>query len=866
MRSVAMAMCVCAVGSVWAAERVMKASDAGGVSSFNSGTNWEDNLPPVAGNTYRTANYILRTPEGTASYVFAGDRLTLNSTGTLAWKSIGPVTVADLVFEGTIGHWYGNLANDAQLFGAITIPSGATARFDCSQTENDKRVFRVYAPITGSGNLQVTMGHSSAVKGVSLLTDNSGFTGRVILRGLHTFNICQEEALGAAPSVFTANKLEFSGAMLLATNSLTLDDPNRGITLNNTLNAGSQIYPGGGFEVTGANTATVACVIAGAGPLTKRGAGTLVLATNNTYTGLTTVQAGTLRLSPGVLPVANDMLATGVTAVVSGEGTLGDMTLAAGARLAAEKNGWSLQNLSVLNTTNVTFEIDLSEADPDTALIRVAGTLSKQPLQVFQFVVNTNGTAEVPYKVLSAPNLAEFSDYDFCVTPPWFGELSRVDDGLGGQVLLFTPTPPSKIVFKVGTDQLGDSGFTNALWSSLAPPVLENTYVFRAGALRTPAVGSLTFPGRRLVVDASSIGLKGATGVPTITNLVVMNDASFNMSEGVGSRMAGDITLHAIRDSNRTYALRITGSSMGRHMDLFSTLLGYGDLFLQATGNPGYNNNPAYANTRYRLHAESPDFFGRIRVDGNTNFWLQVVEEPRLGANPPYFRADQLIFNGGGLCVTNDVTLDDANRGITLLANGGNAATTSDPGGFPVGTSAELLRYEGGCTFRPEPEGATLTVACPITGPGRLVVNGAGTLVLSGNNTYTGQTDLAVGALRPASAAALGTGPVRVRGQGRLVRRYPDAGLPQGVALGSWIVFDAGAAVEVDLDDAFSVTGDFTVPLFTVPTALAPEPEAVPVAHGLRNYKAAVITEDLGGGRTQVSVRMVFQGTLIQIL
>ena len=52
--------------------------------------------------------------------------------------------------------------------------------------------------------------------------------------------------------------------------------PTRGITLNNTLNAGSQIYPGGGFEVTGANTATVACVIAGAGPFTKRGTGTLV--------------------------------------------------------------------------------------------------------------------------------------------------------------------------------------------------------------------------------------------------------------------------------------------------------------------------------------------------------------------------------------------------------------------------------------------------------------------------------------------------------------------------------------------------------------------------------------------------------------
>lgn len=173
MKRTVMQVALC-LGAVWTAcadEFAMVATDAAGLSSYSTGTNFSNHLPPSAGNTYRTANYIMRTPEGSASYVFAGDRLTLNSTGTLAWKSIGPLTVADLVFEGTIGHWYGNLANDAQLYGAVTIPAGATARFDCSQTENDKRVFRVYAPLSGSGNLQITMGHSNAVKGVCLLAD-----------------------------------------------------------------------------------------------------------------------------------------------------------------------------------------------------------------------------------------------------------------------------------------------------------------------------------------------------------------------------------------------------------------------------------------------------------------------------------------------------------------------------------------------------------------------------------------------------------------------------------------------------------------------------------------------------------------------
>jgi autotransporter-associated beta strand protein len=833
----------------------MTGGNAAGTSSFNSGTNWDDGLPPTAGNTYRTAGYLLRTPEGTSSYVFAGDRLTINSTGVMAWKSIGPVTVADLVLEGTIGHWYGNLAEDAQLFGAVTIPAGALARFDCSQTENDKRVFRIYAPLSGSGNLQVTMGHSNALKQVSLFADNSAFTGRSILRGFHKFHFCREEALGAAPAVFTANQMELSGATLLATNSLTLDDPTRGITLNNTLNAGSQIYPGGGFEVTGANTATVACVIAGAGPFTKRGTGTLVLATNNTYTGLTTVQAGTLWLATNALPASASVEATGTTAVVAGGGALSNLTLTAGGRLAAEKGGWDIQNLSVLNTTNVSFALDLSAADPATALIRVSGTLSKLPLQVFHFVVNTNNTTAVPYKVLSAPGLGAFADADFCVTPPWIGEFSRADDGQGGQVLLFTPTRPEDIAFKVGTDVLGDSGFTNALWSTQAPPVPEKTYVYRAGSLRTPASGSVTFPGKRLVVDGMSLGLKGPTGLPTITNLVMMNDASFSMSEGVGSRMAGDILLHPVRDVNRAYAMRVSGASSKRNLDLYSALAGYGDLLLQATG------DPAYGPTIHTLYADSTNFYGKIRVDGITSFWVRVASEQKLGGTPPLFRADQLIFNGGGLGATNDVTLDDANRGITLLANGGTFIGNADPGSYPLNSTN---RYEGGGTFRPESNTVTLTVSCPITGAGTLIKNGAGRLVLGGSNTYTGQTEIVAGALEPVSTNALGKGPLLVRPEGRLVRRYPGPALPNGVELGSTVTFEAGAQIVVEPEAGHTVSGNFTVPLFSVPSSVPVDPASVPVQHGLPNYKATV-TATTAGGRTVVSVQLAFQGSMMMI-
>ena len=194
--------CAFVAAGVRAADITLGGNDAGGKSSFNTGENWPGGLAPEAGNNYFVpSSRTLRTPEGTDSYVFAGDRLTINSGGVMAWKSTGPVTITDLVLTGTLGHWQGNLANDAQLYGAITIPLGATGRFECSQTENDRRVFLVHSAISGSGDILVVMGHTNAVKGISLLGDNSGFTGRVILRGFHTFNIYGEEALGAVDAI-----------------------------------------------------------------------------------------------------------------------------------------------------------------------------------------------------------------------------------------------------------------------------------------------------------------------------------------------------------------------------------------------------------------------------------------------------------------------------------------------------------------------------------------------------------------------------------------------------------------------------------------------------------------------------------------
>ena len=83
--------------------------------------------------------------------------------------------------------------------------------------------------------------------------------------------------------------------------------------------------------------------------------------------------------------------------------------------------------------------------------------------------------------------------------------------------------------------------------------------------------------------------------------------------------------------------------------------------------------------------------------------------------------------------------------------------------------------------------------------------------------------------------------------------------------LGGPLTFEAGAAVVIEPDTGYSVPGNFTLALFTMPTSVSIDPAMVPVQHGLQNYSATVITTDAGGGRTLFSVVMVFQGTLMTI-
>jgi fibronectin-binding autotransporter adhesin len=109
---------------------------------------------------------------------------------------------------------------------------------------------------------------------------------------------------------------------------------------------------------------------------------------------------------------------------------------------------------------------------------------------------------------------------------------------------------------------------------------------------------------------------------------------------------------------------------------------------------------------------------------------LSISQDANLGTPRGTPVGNQLTFNGGTLQATASFALNP-NRGVTLLAGGGTIGVTG----------ANVLTYGG-----------------VIIGSGSLTKSDAGTLFLSGANTYTGATTVNSGVLQAGSKDALSAG------------------------------------------------------------------------------------------------------------
>ena len=255
-------------------------------------------------------NYVTLTVNATSAYTFNGAldgrlnldkrgpaRLTLSSSNThTGMTSViegellldRPLVIGDSTFNtgdgpmGTLAFGTNTVVNFGGLVGTndlvLTNASGAAV----SLRVRGNQVCAFDGMITNGCDF------TKAGFGTLALNNVNVYTGRTYLAG-GTLKIASEAALGAYPSVFVQDQIVFDGGTLRFETNYTLAVNNRGITL----------AAGGGTLMTASltNLLTVNRPLVGPGPFATHGLGVVLVTASNAYDGVTTVNAGALRIT-----------------------------------------------------------------------------------------------------------------------------------------------------------------------------------------------------------------------------------------------------------------------------------------------------------------------------------------------------------------------------------------------------------------------------------------------------------------------------------------------------------------------------------------------------------------------------------------
>ncbi len=569
--------------------------------------------------------------------------------------------------------------------------------------------------------------------------------------------------------VFNQNAV---GANQITLNGGGLLDANRNITLTNSIVVGAN---GGTVRGYGAATTILSGVISSTtttGVLLKTDSGTLVLNAANTYTGGTNVGAGAVRVT-----VSDSAFGTG-TVTVSGNATVATSN-------AAGSGARSLANTFVVNS-GVTLTLDggfftLTLAGPVGGAGGVARTSS--------------GTV-----VLAGNNT-----YAGATTASSVGTLQIGNGGATGTL-------------GAGAVTLGNAG--SVLAFNRTGTVAVSNAISGAGSVSINGGLALTFGGATTYTGATTVTAGTLNLITSLASAVTVANGSTLTGTGTTT---GAITLNA-------------GSTVVGGM---SALTGSG-----VTVGTGVAVLGA----------------GAAPTAGNTGVTMDVVKYSGTTAPTTAANLTTAAYRSGAA-----VTLDTTNKKITLTYTAD--VKTWDPAGgtgsgtWDVGTTAswtgavDSLFYAGDAVTFGEPSAAatvtlagTLTPAavavanttntCTFSGGGRLAGSGAltktgaGTLLISTANLYTGGTTVSGGVVRVGNTFALGTGPLAV-GAGASV----DLNGTVGVQIGA-------------LSGAGTVTNTATT--------------AASASVGLGNVSSqfdGVVTQATGGGA--VSLVKIGTGTLI---
>ena len=504
-------------------------------------------------------------------------------------------------------------------------------------------------------------------------------------------------------------------------------DSSAGITLNSsvpasTINARVKLGAAQTWTNNSSNTLTVSGIVSGTGSLVVAGTGTIVLSGWNTFTGNTSLNQGTLKLSNQLAAQSSTVVMNGGTlvldqSVIGNAFTLGGLAASssgAGYDLALQNNAASPAAVALTvggNNASTTYAGVLSGAG---SLTKVGtGTLTLTGTNTYSGITSINaGTLSIDSTAI-------------------IGNTSAITIGAGTVG---------------GSLALTGSGQTTTAAINLAGTTGGATFD-QSGTGLLKFAGSFSASG----MGAKTLNLQGSTaGTGEISSNIGDSASGATSITKLGT---GLWTLSGSNTFTGTTTLTAGALSISTGANLGASTAGllFNGGVLQVTGATmnGVGTHPVTFNASKTIYLDISD--------ASNNF--------NLGA-PPFLSTDSLTKYGAGTltlgAATNALTtlninansIVDIGSGVLTIGNNGNATITTTAGGtINASGGGSLVLVQGSATNGPDvgtAAGTTLTINARITGSNIFEVyqSSGGTVVLNGTNDYTGDTYINGGTLQ----------------------------------------------------------------------------------------------------------------------
>ncbi len=642
--------------------------------------------------------------------------------------------------------------------------------------------YNLTVPISGGGQVR-------QVAGTTILSGSNSWSGGTAVEG-------GELRAGSSGALSSSTSYTVNGG------TLNVNGFNR--TIGELSGNGGTVQLGSAtLTVSQTTDSTYSGVIAGTGALTKAGTGTLTLAGNNTYSGGTTVNAGTLKGSHASLQgdIANsaklifDQAASGTFAgVISGTGTLeksgagtltltganthsGGTTVSAGELRAGASNTLSANDsytvdAGTLNLNGFDHTITgLSGSGGNVQLGSATLTVSQTADSTYSGVVA--GTGALTKAGAGTLTLAGNNTYSGGTTVG-AGTVKGTHESLQGDIvnsakLIFDQAASGTFAGNIsGTGTLEKRG-AGTLTLTGANSHSGDTMV-EGGELKAGASGALSANGS-YTVNAGTLNLNGfnrtITGLSGSGGDVQLGSATLTVSQtadgtysgviaGTGALTkagAGKLTLAG----NNTYTGGTTvsaGTLQGNHQSLQGDIINSASLVLDQSADGTFTGNISGTGTLEKRGTGKLTLTGANSYSGGTTVSAGTLQGNHGSLQGNIANSANVVFDqaANGTYAGNISgigTFEKRGAGALILTgNNTHAGGTTVSAGTLQGDYQSLqgdITNSASVVFD---QAASGTFASDISGAGTLEKRGVGALTLTGTNTYSGGTTVSAGTLQ----------------------------------------------------------------------------------------------------------------------